>query len=63
MGQFWLAWGQYLQATALDWNRLNSLPHPGQTYLRAATFKSRLIPAALSSGVSHMGALGDIGVL
>ena len=52
-----------MHATALDWNRLNSFPQLGQRYLRAATFRSRLIPAALSSGVSHMGALGDMGVL
>ena len=52
-----------MQDTALDWNRLNSLPQFGQTYLRAATLRSLLIPAALSSGVSHIGALGEIGVL
>ena len=52
-----------MQATALDWNRLNSLPQLGQRYLLAAIFRSLWIPAALSSGVSHMGDLGEIGVL
>lgn len=52
-----------MHATALDWKRLNSRPHLGQRNLRAAIFRSLLIPAALSSGVIHMGALGDMGVL
>ena len=63
LGQLLLALGHALHATALDWKRLNSLPQFGQRYLRAATLRSGVMFAALSSGVSHIGARGEIGVL
>ena len=52
-----------MHATALDWKRLNSCPQLGHRNLLAAIFRSLWMPAALSSGVSHIGALGEMGVL
>ena len=63
MGHLVDALGQYLQATALDWKRLNSFPHLGQRYLRAATLSLLSMPACCSSGVVQIYPVGERGVL